>query len=42
MCIDNFLEKISQNKEYVKTHCYDLNTLFHFACRKWYLYNNPQ
>ena len=37
-----FFEKMSQNKEYAKTHCYDLNNPFHFACRKWYLYNNPQ
>ena len=26
---------ISQNTEYVKTHCNDLYNPFQFACRKW-------
>ena len=26
---------ISQNPDYVKTHCKDLNNRFHFACQKW-------
>ena len=34
-----FFETISQNPEYLKTHCNDLNNPFHFACRKWYLDN---
>ena len=28
--------KPSQNREYVKTFCTDLNNPFHFACRKWF------
>ena len=32
-----FLKTLSQNRDYVQTHCTDLNNLFHFACRKWYL-----
>ena len=35
-------KKLSHNKEYVKTHCYDSKNPFHSACRKWYLYNNTQ
>ena len=34
-----FFKIISQNPEYVKTHCNDLFNPFHFACRKWYLDN---
>ena len=30
-----FLRTISQNTEYVKTHCIDLYSRFHFACQKW-------
>ena len=37
-----FFRLISQNPNYVKTHCNDLNNLFHFECPKWYLYNKPQ
>ena len=29
----------SQNKEYVKTHCENFFSSFHFACRKGYLDN---
>ena len=29
-------EIISQNTEYVKTHCNDLINPFHFACQKWF------
>ena len=32
-----FFKAISQNPEYVKTHCHDSNIPFHFACRKWIL-----
>ena len=34
--------KLSQNPEYLQTHCNDINNPFHFACRKWYSHNNPQ
>ena len=37
----HFFKKLSQNGDYVQTHCSDLNTHFHFACRYWYLFNNP-
>ena len=36
-----FFKKLSQNPDYVQTHCNDRNNPFHFACHKWYLYNNP-
>ena len=39
-CIVIFFRKLSQNPEYVQTHCNDRNTPFHFVCRKKYLYNN--
>ena len=38
----HFLEKLSQNPEYVQTHCIDGRNPFQFACRQWYSYNNPQ
>ena len=38
----HFFKKLSQNRDYVQTHCNDLKNPFHFACFKWYLYNNPQ
>ena len=28
--------KLSDNREYVQTHCNNLNNPFHSACRKWY------
>ena len=31
-----FFKMISQNPEYVKTHCLDLYNPFQFGCRKWY------
>ena len=37
-----FFKMISQNREYIQTQCNDLNYPFHFACRRWYFYNNPQ
>ena len=37
----HFLRKMSQNPESFQTHCNDLNNPFHFACRKYCLYNNP-
>ena len=41
MCYRQFFRKISQNREYIQTNCNDRRNRFHFACRKWYLYNNP-
>ena len=38
----HFFRKLSQNPEYIQTHCKDRRNPFHFACRQWYLYNNPQ
>ena len=38
----HFFRKLSQNPGKVQTHCTDLINPFHFACRKWHLYNNPQ
>ena len=37
-----FFIKISQNRDYIQTFCNDRNIPFHFACRQWYSYNNPQ
>ena len=37
-----FFKVLFQNHEYIQTQCNIANNLFHFACRKWYLYNNPQ
>ena len=30
-----FFRKLSQNRDYVQTHCTDRINLFHFACQKW-------
>ena len=30
-----FFKILSQNPDYVKTHCDDTNNPFHFAIRKW-------
>ena len=38
----HFSRILSQNPDDVQTHCNDRNKPFHFACRKWYLYNDPQ
>ena len=37
-----FFRKISQNRDYIQTRCNDRRNPFHFACRQWYSYNNPQ
>ena len=37
-----FFKKLSQNPGYVERICNNGNNPFHFACRKWYVYNNPQ
>ena len=42
MCHRQFFRIISQNREYKNNFCNDLYNLFHFACRNWDLYNNPQ
>ena len=34
--------KISHNRDYIQTHCNDRRNTFHFACRQWFSYNNPQ
>ena len=36
-----FLKKLAQNRDYIQTHCNNRRNTFHFACRQWYLYNNP-
>ena len=38
----HFFKLLSQNPDYVQAHCIDRNNPIQFACRKWYLYNNPQ
>ena len=37
-----FFKNLLKNRDYIQTHCNDLNIPFHFACRQWYSYNNPQ
>ena len=37
-----FFRRISQNRDYIQTFCNDKNNPFHFACRQWFSYNNPQ
>ena len=36
-----FFMKISQNRDYIQTHCNGRRNSFHFASRQWYSYNNP-
>ena len=36
-----FLKILSQNRDYIQTHCNNRRNPFHFACRQWYSYNNP-
>ena len=36
-----FFMNISQNCDYIQTHCNDRRNSFQFACRQWYSYNNP-
>ena len=35
-----FFKNLLNNRIYNKTHCNDLNNPFHFACHRWYSYNN--
>ena len=37
-----FFKIISQNPEYVKNFCNNMENPFHLACRMWYFYNNPR
>ena len=36
-----FFIKLLKNPDYIQTHCNDIYNPFHFACRQWFLYNNP-
>ena len=36
-----FFRRIAHNRNYIQTHCNDIINPFQFACRQWYLYNNP-
>ena len=36
-----FFIKLLKNRDYIQTHCNDRRNPFHFACRQWYKYNNP-
>ena len=36
-----FFRKLAQNKDYIQTFRNDRKNSFHFACRQWYSYNNP-
>ena len=35
MCHRRNLLKISQNRDYIQTHCNDRRNTFRFACRQW-------
>ena len=37
-----FFIKLSHNHDYVQTRCSNRINRFHFACRQWCSYNNPQ
>ena len=37
-----FFINLLKNRDYIQTHCNDRRNTFHFACRQWYSYNNPQ
>ena len=34
--------KMSHNPDYIQTYCNNRRNSFHFACRQWYSFNNPQ
>ena len=36
-----FFINLLKHRDYIQTHCNDINNPFHFACRQWYAYNNP-
>ena len=33
--------RIAHNRNYIQTYCNDRRNTFDFACRQWFLYNNP-
>ena len=33
-----FFIKLLKNRDYIQTHCNDLNNPFHYACHQWYKY----
>ena len=35
-----FFRRIAKNRDYIQSHCNDINNPFHFACRQWYNLNN--
>ena len=37
-----FFKILLKNRDYIQTHCNDHRNPFHFACRQWFSYNNPQ
>ena len=37
-----FFIKISENRDYIQTHCNSRRNPFHFSLRQWFSYNNPQ
>ena len=42
MCHRQFFRRIARNRDYIQTVCNDRRNPFDFACRQWYLYNNPR
>ena len=36
-----FFRRIAHNRDYIQTHCNDINNPFQFVCRQWYNFNNP-
>ena len=36
-----FFKILSRNRNYIQTHCNDINNPFHFTCRQWYSFINP-
>ena len=39
--INLFIDKNSQNCNYIQTRYNDRRNTFHLACHQWYSYNNP-
>ena len=39
---NNVSSPLFHNRVYIQTHSSDRKNTFHFACRQWYSYNNPQ
>ena len=36
-----FFRRIAKNRDYIQSHCNDINNPFQFACGQWYNLNNP-